>query len=506
MTRTTVKSTSQSATTAIYTRISEDGERDRKGVTRQLDDCLALAKRNGWKLAAEPFVDNDVSAFSGKVRPAYTQLLARVRAGEIGRVVVWHMDRLYRRPRELEDLIDLAEAGQLEVACVNGSRYDLSDSDGQLNARMLVNVATKSSQDAGRRQKRKQAELRKAGLYTGGPRPFGWKANGTKGKLVAHPKEARILLRAMADVLAGRSLNDIAREWSDAKWKMPKKGKDGKPLKPVVMESVQGIHGRAWGGNDISRALTMPRHAGLVVHQGEIVGTGKWKPLVDRARWEQVCAAVNSRSRFAGLPRRRSMLTGVVICGACGAPMTRSSVGNRIRVWRCHVGPRRIGCGKLSIHADLLEPIVVEATMQYVDTVDLAALVSKQDSRSPDLAQAARELGALDRREDEVGSLLASGRISGRMAEKASGEIEGQRKQLRNVLAREAKRNALAPYARRPGALRAAWTSLTIDQQRAIISESLRKVTILTARPGRRFDATRIVIGDLSRGLSRGTP
>ena len=105
-------------------------------------------KRNGWTLVGVPFIDNDISAFSGKMRPAYSAMLAKVKAGEVRRVVCWHMDRLYRRPRELEDIIDLAEAGQLEVACVNGSRYDLSDSDGQLNARMLVSVARKASQDA----------------------------------------------------------------------------------------------------------------------------------------------------------------------------------------------------------------------------------------------------------------------------------------------------------------------------------------------------------------------
>ena len=481
MSITLAKPITPASATAIYCRISEDDEKDRKGVERQLADCTALVKRNGWTLVGVPFIDNDISAFSGKMRPAYSAMLAKVKAGEVRRVVCWHMDRLYRRPRELEDIIDLAEAGQLEVACVNGSRYDLSDSDGQLNARMLVSVARKSSQDTARRQKSKQQELRAAGMSTGGPRPFGWQKGAGRGTLVPHPSESKLLLKAMDDVLAGASLNDVARLWTTSK-----------------------VRNRSWGSNDVNRALTMPRHAGLVVHRGEIVGTGRWKPLLPRARWEQVCAAVSGRSRFSGLPRRRSMLTGIFVCGSCGAQMVRSSGVNGVKLWRCHEGPRRSGCGKVSIRADLVEPIIVAATIQYVDNLDLAALLTEQDPHAPDLAKVAKQLADLDKREDEAGRSHAAGRITVRGFEATTSAIQKQRQTLQSGLARQANRNALSAFAGRPGALRAAWATLTTDQQRTIIGESLGKVAILpTPTKGARFDPTRIIIGEPSPAAAR---
>ena len=64
------------------------------------------------------------------------------------------------------------------------------------------------------------------------------------------------------------------------------------------------------------------------------------------------------------------------------------------------------------------------------------------------------------------------------------------------TLAQDAKVSALLKYAGHRGALRAAWSDLTVDQQRTIISESLGKVTILPApNRGPRFDPSRIVIG-----------
>ncbi|GAB3843920.1 hypothetical protein GCM10028800_06380 [Nesterenkonia populi] len=56
------------------------------------------------------FVDNDVCAFDGRQRPGYQALVNTVRHG-VTHIVVWHVDRLYRRPRELEDTGSMSTAG-----------------------------------------------------------------------------------------------------------------------------------------------------------------------------------------------------------------------------------------------------------------------------------------------------------------------------------------------------------------------------------------------------------
>ena len=103
-------------TTAIYARISDD-RADHAGVDRQLTDGRALCKRRGWSVsAAHEYVDNSISASkSSSVRPKYRAMMAAVRVGDVDRIVVYMVDRLYRQPRELEDLIDLAIDGKVEV-------------------------------------------------------------------------------------------------------------------------------------------------------------------------------------------------------------------------------------------------------------------------------------------------------------------------------------------------------------------------------------------------------
>ena len=52
----------------IYARISSDREGEQLAIARQLADCEALAERKGWHVA-ERYVDADISAYSGRVRP-----------------------------------------------------------------------------------------------------------------------------------------------------------------------------------------------------------------------------------------------------------------------------------------------------------------------------------------------------------------------------------------------------------------------------------------------------
>src|SRR2546429_5755594 len=95
------EASTRNVATAIYARISEDRQMG-AGVGDQKANSVALAARSGWTRTVY-FEDNDISAskYARKVRPRYRAMLAAIREGEIGRIVVAHIDRLYRQPKEL---------------------------------------------------------------------------------------------------------------------------------------------------------------------------------------------------------------------------------------------------------------------------------------------------------------------------------------------------------------------------------------------------------------------
>ncbi|HYA01279.1 MAG TPA: recombinase family protein, partial [Candidatus Binatia bacterium] len=130
---------------AIYARISRDRAGAGLGVDRQAAECRELATRRGWDVVAT-FIDNDISAFSGKVRPQYEALLGAIEGGRVEAVLAWHNDRLHRSPKELERFIDLVEHHKVAVAVVQGGDYDLTTSNGRLSARIVGAVARHESE------------------------------------------------------------------------------------------------------------------------------------------------------------------------------------------------------------------------------------------------------------------------------------------------------------------------------------------------------------------------
>jgi site-specific DNA recombinase len=68
--------------TGIYARISSDREGDGLGVSRQIEDCERLAARKGWQVV-ERYIDDDVSAWSGRKRPEYARSLGDHEVGSI---------------------------------------------------------------------------------------------------------------------------------------------------------------------------------------------------------------------------------------------------------------------------------------------------------------------------------------------------------------------------------------------------------------------------------------
>jgi site-specific DNA recombinase len=150
----------------LYARISLDRAGAGLGVERQLEDCRALARTRGWDIAGQ-YADNDLSAYSGKRRPEFQRLLADVEAGTITGIVVWHVDRLTRQPRELEDIIRLADRLGLALATVTGD-IDLATPTGRMMARILGATARYESEQKSARHRRQISQAARSGRPHGG--------------------------------------------------------------------------------------------------------------------------------------------------------------------------------------------------------------------------------------------------------------------------------------------------------------------------------------------------
>src|SRR5262249_5846126 len=139
---------------AIYCRISHVRDQDQTGVDRQERICRAIAKRLGLVVdAVHVFVDNNRSAWQrNRKRKGWDELLEALQSNRVRHVVAYHPDRLMRQPRDLEELLAIADERDITLHGEANQR-DLSDPDDRYFLRIEVAHACRSSDDTSRRLK-----------------------------------------------------------------------------------------------------------------------------------------------------------------------------------------------------------------------------------------------------------------------------------------------------------------------------------------------------------------
>jgi hypothetical protein len=182
--------------------------------------------------------------------------------------------------------------------------------------------------------------------------------------------------------------------------------------------------------------------------------------------------------------------------------MVRSAyTGTGSPAWRCPSHPGKVGsdgkpsCGRVYVGAAALEEDIVEAMFKWADTTKLARLVRTRTADEEKAASLSARLADVERRLNEAADSYASGRLSLHSYERLTIRLEGQERQIRAQVSRLGSSSPLDRYVGRPGALRAEWDNLSLDEKRAALKESVGPVAILPAiRPGRPFfDKDRVV-------------
>ncbi|WP_261877153.1 recombinase family protein [Mycobacterium marinum] len=449
---------------AIYTRISLDPTGQGLGVARQLEDCQALADKHGWKVT-KAFDDNDISAYSGKRRPGFEAMLTAMQDGEIDALICWHTDRLYRNMKDLERVIEVADAQRIEIRTVQGGTLDLSTSAGRMVARILGSVARQESEHSSERRKRSNVQRATSGQWVTSRRPFGYTLDGTPLE-----PEASAIQQAVCDVLAGKSLRALTREWNARA--IPTAGS-----------------AKEWRATMIRRILMNPRYAALVVHQGEVVGPGVWKPLIDEDTHRGIVAYLSDPSRVGHVSfERKYQGSGVYLCGICGDRMVHfSPAGARPRAYACsHRHLRRQG--------EALDAYVDAILMEWLSRVDIGKLI---EPTTVDIGRLQVQRTALQVRLDELAGLFAEGSINATQLKRGSGQLSDAVSVLDRELAAATQGDPVATLV--TGAdgrrqLEKRWTATTPDLRGKIIDRLLTVTVNRSPRGLRRFDPDHIDI------------
>jgi site-specific DNA recombinase len=379
----------------VYDRLSDNKDGKAANVKEQDFDNRTYAAEHRLTVVgtsiADSYVDDGISAsdHSKARRDAFESLIADIeadtRAGKVSGILCTELTRLYRRPRELEEILDPADRSEIRVrirTTDDGKEWDLRSATGRKELRDAVDAAAWYSDYVSEKAKRKAKHRAREGRRHGGKIGYGFDyvpaVRDNQGSIVEfevvtiNQAQAMVIRDMVARVLAGASIRSICADLNH--------------------RGITTRDGKRWHTGNMQRILRNPAIAGIRLHKdlpepvratwGFTDDDGDWGAIVKEKDWRRLQAILANPARRTNLvTTRTALLTGFVYCGYpdCGRKLTASRNQDGKRIYTCRKEPNRPGCGRIRRLADPVDQLVSELIISILEDSDFTIPLPDDD-------------------------------------------------------------------------------------------------------------------------------
>lgn len=434
--------------TALYLRVSTEAQADEGySLSAQAEKLEAYCKMKGL-IRFERFVDGGFSG-SNLSRPAMEELTRRIRAGEIERVVVYKLDRLSRSQKDTLFLIeDVFLPHGVDFVSIN-ENIDTGSPYGRAMIGILSAFAQLERENIFLRTRMGMVERVKQGYWPGGGKiPFGYDYDPARGILVPNA-DADTVREIYARYLAGHSQNRIARDLG------------------LKYEHL------------VTQILKRESNTGVICYKGETY-QGRHEPLIDR----ETFARAQRRLRRTDRPRAAAgnkLLTGLLVCGHCGAKMRYQKWGNAGDKLVCYSRDRSkphlvhdADCPNRGVMAREVEAVVVR------DLCRLAAKPRHKSGRQTDGPACRRALDRAKHKLRRLYELYAEGEDEALREAISRAKTEQQRaeRMLAEAEAQKAQRQEVSEARNALTTIGACWDTLPDERRQTLVRALVEKIVL----------------------------
>ena len=337
----------------IYARYSEGPKQTDQSIEGQVNDCMAFAKRNDITVT-EVYADRHVSGKSTAGLYEFQRMLRDDQQKKFDCIIVWKIDRFGRDRQDIAvSKMQLKKAG---VKLMYAEESVPEGPEGIILESVMEGLAEYYSADLRQKVIRGRRETLKKGLFCGGTLPIGYKVDEDR-RVVPDPKTAphvREVFRMYAD---GRQIKDCVAYLQDKK--------------------IKGQRGNEMSKSTVGAMLRNKKYLGVFDVSGVEV---RAEPLIDEALF------LRCVDRFPGGPEKNAagkakvdyLLSCKIFCGKCGRMLTGESARGRSRIYyyyKCPAKKRGSSCSLIPIKKDVLEDLIVTATVRDVLTEEMISLL-----------------------------------------------------------------------------------------------------------------------------------
>ncbi|MEJ1221734.1 recombinase family protein [Sediminicola sp. 1XM1-17] len=368
---------------AIYCRISVDRE-NQKSIKEQKITGLEFCKANNFEPVI--YIDQGLSGGgeTGK-RVDYTRMLSDIEADKLDAVFVHNQDRLAREELTWFTFLEIMMEHGVTLY-EDGKAVDLEDEStrmmGGFKAIMDASFRRTTSKKIKKVLDRNVAEGKTTGIQA-----YGYTSDENKN-LVIDPQEAEVVRLIFTLASTGQGTINIAHELNrrgipTRYAKISEYGKKDFIVKNVHTNTseVRTKSGTTWGNSTIRGILRNRKYIGERVHGGEVYPC---PAIIDKTLWDKVAIRLDKGLKRGQKSEHKYLLSGLVVCGACGKRMTGRALSGRRKdgdAYRCVNKRLRRGerCQAREIKKGALDTLIWERLFMDKHIMELAQEYLSED-------------------------------------------------------------------------------------------------------------------------------
>lgn len=359
----------------VYSRLSNDDDREMNSLLNQQEICRAFAERQGYQIIGQSSDDN--ASGMNFSRRGLDELTAAVDAGRLDAVLVKDLSRLGRHRTQTAMFIDyLREHGVRVISVTEGLDTASDEDDLVIGVHGLMNDYY--ARDIGKKIRSGYRQKQREGIVI--TPPFGYWKDRNTNTVQPHPEAAETVRMIYSLYLQGFGQKEIARRLNDLGRKTPAQLRAEQYGREVLAAHKTRDGHYLWTYASVKNVLTEEGYAGVLINHRSETQDGKVKRLeqtewyrhenffpviVDPDVWKQAQQRLKEQARPANGNRSKHRYAGLLRCQECGnvfVPMIRYWNGKRRVEYVCK-GYHRSGTGYCSshrIHEESLDTMVWE--------------------------------------------------------------------------------------------------------------------------------------------------
>ncbi|MGH3025614.1 MAG: recombinase family protein, partial [Gaiellaceae bacterium] len=419
----------------IYTRISTDEENQPTSLHSQRERLEAFSKaQEGWRIVAHK---QDKATGTKLDRPGLQAALDLARSGAIDLLLVYRVDRLSRKVRQLAQLTEELDA--LDVVLKSATEpFDTGAAAGRMMLQMLAVFAEFEHATIVDRISAGIERRAKEGRWFGGRPPFGYMFSSENRVLAPDPVKAPVVQRVF-DLYARKRLGTrtIAQQLRDEGAPGPSAG---------------------WGHPAVHWIINNPTYVGKIRWRDKLFD-GVHEPLVDEFTFAKAQAIMRERGEHAKRRGNASdfILSGLLRCGKCGKAyigMSANGNGGRYHYYACS-GRQKYGpkaCDGERLPREKIEhAVITQLAALYRDEQVIGDALRRANAdaekRRPEferrLASVAAEIARAEQALERYYEAFEQGKIT---AERCEDRLARLQSRLDDLRVQEAELSLAAPH------------------------------------------------------------